>query len=272
MAIMPSDKPRYLLLTMLDEPEAIPRDDGPANLRLECGPEDGFIIERIAPMLDMSPRFENPRAAVPGRRPVPSLGHAVKLADLLEARTLARALPGDLAAREASSSPQTVGRSGRDRYSSPWPGAKADGLSFAAAAARSGAVAIVADRLPDTDPGAPVIVANASRRRHARGAGPCRGEAASWPAGNHRGGHRHQRPRRRSACSPASSGRRPVSRGEPRHHRLRHHKGATYGSLTTPDHVALQRTLEHLKAEGVTHLAMEASSHGLDQHGSMGSG
>jgi UDP-N-acetylmuramoyl-L-alanyl-D-glutamate--2,6-diaminopimelate ligase len=38
-----------------------------------------------------------------------------------------------------------------------------------------------------------------------------------------------------------------------------------YGSLTTPDPVALHRSLDELASEGVTHLAMEASSHGLDQ-------
>jgi UDP-N-acetylmuramoyl-L-alanyl-D-glutamate--2,6-diaminopimelate ligase len=39
-----------------------------------------------------------------------------------------------------------------------------------------------------------------------------------------------------------------------------------YGSLTTPDPVALHRSLDELTGEGVTHLAIEASSHGLDQH------
>ena len=43
-------------------------------------------------------------------------------------------------------------------------------------------------------------------------------------------------------------------------------KGETYGALTTPDPVALHRTLDALAGEGVTHLAIEASSHGLDQH------
>ncbi|MCJ8518423.1 UDP-N-acetylmuramoyl-L-alanyl-D-glutamate--2,6-diaminopimelate ligase [Pseudorhizobium tarimense] len=38
-----------------------------------------------------------------------------------------------------------------------------------------------------------------------------------------------------------------------------------YGSLTTPDPVALHALLAELAAEGVTHAAMEASSHGLDQ-------
>lgn len=41
--------------------------------------------------------------------------------------------------------------------------------------------------------------------------------------------------------------------------------GAAYGSLTTPDPVTLHATLDRLVGEGVTHLAMEASSHGLDQ-------
>lgn len=41
--------------------------------------------------------------------------------------------------------------------------------------------------------------------------------------------------------------------------------GAVYGSLTTPDPVTLHRMLDELAREGVTHLAMEASSHGLDQ-------
>ncbi len=42
--------------------------------------------------------------------------------------------------------------------------------------------------------------------------------------------------------------------------------GAVYGSLTTPDPITLHATLADLAREGVTHLAFEASSHGLDQH------
>ncbi|WP_159948622.1 UDP-N-acetylmuramoyl-L-alanyl-D-glutamate--2,6-diaminopimelate ligase [Rhizobium sp. 18065] len=38
-----------------------------------------------------------------------------------------------------------------------------------------------------------------------------------------------------------------------------------YGSLTTPDPIALHTLLGELADEGVTHAAMEASSHGLDQ-------
>jgi UDP-N-acetylmuramoyl-L-alanyl-D-glutamate--2,6-diaminopimelate ligase len=43
-------------------------------------------------------------------------------------------------------------------------------------------------------------------------------------------------------------------------------RGETHGSLTTPDPVALHRSLDTLAGEAVTHLAIEASSHGLDQY------
>jgi UDP-N-acetylmuramoyl-L-alanyl-D-glutamate--2,6-diaminopimelate ligase len=43
-------------------------------------------------------------------------------------------------------------------------------------------------------------------------------------------------------------------------------KRTVYGSLTTPDPISLHRTLDEIAGEGVTHLAFEASSHGLDQH------
>src|ERR1700712_2331942 len=43
-------------------------------------------------------------------------------------------------------------------------------------------------------------------------------------------------------------------------------KRTVYGSLTTPDPIALHKQLDEITGEGVTHLAFEASSHGLDQH------
>jgi UDP-N-acetylmuramoyl-L-alanyl-D-glutamate--2,6-diaminopimelate ligase len=46
-----------------------------------------------------------------------------------------------------------------------------------------------------------------------------------------------------------------------------HGPGVTrYGSLTTPDPVSLHADLAQLAKAGVTHLAVEASSHGLDQY------
>lgn len=40
---------------------------------------------------------------------------------------------------------------------------------------------------------------------------------------------------------------------------------ADYGALTTPDPVTLHETLDRLAQDGITHLAMEASSHGIEQ-------
>ncbi len=47
---------------------------------------------------------------------------------------------------------------------------------------------------------------------------------------------------------------------------LRTSVGDSEASLTTPDPVNLHRMLDRLAGEGVQHLAMEASSHGLDQY------
>ncbi len=41
--------------------------------------------------------------------------------------------------------------------------------------------------------------------------------------------------------------------------------GEQYGALTTPDPVELHRIVDRIAGEGITHLAIEASSHGLDQ-------
>ena len=43
-------------------------------------------------------------------------------------------------------------------------------------------------------------------------------------------------------------------------------KRTVYGSLTTPDPIALHRQLDEISRDGVTNLAFEASSHGLDQY------
>jgi UDP-N-acetylmuramoyl-L-alanyl-D-glutamate--2,6-diaminopimelate ligase len=43
-------------------------------------------------------------------------------------------------------------------------------------------------------------------------------------------------------------------------------RGESYGTLTTPDPVELHRSLDALAGDGVSHLAIEASSHGLDQY------
>lgn len=65
MAVMPADKPRYLLLTMLDEPEGVPETMGQRTSGWNAAPTSGYIIERIAPMLELTPRFEAPEKPFP---------------------------------------------------------------------------------------------------------------------------------------------------------------------------------------------------------------
>lgn len=189
----------------------------------------------------------------------------MKLGELLERHALAKALPPALAAAEASAITADSRKVMPGTVFFAMPGTKADGLSFAASAAKAGAVAIVADRVPADNPGAPVLLAKAE-------AGGTRAALALAAA-------------RLFPAQPAvtvaitgTSGKTSTSvfmrqlwagAGVPAASLgtigYVTHKGAKYGSLTTPDPVELHQTLQHLVAEGVTHLAMEASSHGLDQ-------
>jgi UDP-N-acetylmuramoyl-L-alanyl-D-glutamate--2,6-diaminopimelate ligase len=190
----------------------------------------------------------------------------VKLSELLDTKTLARALPDKLAGLAASAITADSRKVQRGSVFFAMPGAKADGLTFAAAAAKAGAVAIVADRAPAEDVGAPVIVAKAA-------AGGTRAALAMAAARLH-----PEQPGVTVAITGTSgktsvsvftrqlwakAGLAAASLGTIGYVT---HRGARYGSLTTPDPVELHETLAHLAAEGVTHLAMEASSHGLDQH------
>ncbi|MGD9767687.1 MAG: peptidoglycan D,D-transpeptidase FtsI family protein [Pseudolabrys sp.] len=61
-AILPSDDPRYLVLIMLDEPQALPETHGFITSGWNAVPTGGKVIERIAPLLDLQPRFDLPPA------------------------------------------------------------------------------------------------------------------------------------------------------------------------------------------------------------------
>lgn len=65
VAVMPSDKPRYLVMTMLDEPKGLPETHGYATSGWNAAPTTGRIIERIGPMLNIEPRFDNPLQPFP---------------------------------------------------------------------------------------------------------------------------------------------------------------------------------------------------------------
>jgi UDP-N-acetylmuramoyl-L-alanyl-D-glutamate--2,6-diaminopimelate ligase len=143
------------------------------------------------------------------------------------------------------------------------PGTKADGLQYTAAAIAAGAAAIVAERVPAETPEAVAFVrvpnarralALAAARLHPRQ--PATIAAVTGTSGKTSVAAFTRQIWQALGHSAASIG--TVGIASPR--------GETYGSLTTPDPVDLHRTLDALAGDGVTHLAMEASSHGLDQH------
>jgi cell division protein FtsI (penicillin-binding protein 3) len=62
MAVLPADKPRYLLLIMLDEPQAIAETHGFATSGWNAVPVAAKVIERVAPLLGIEPRYDLPPA------------------------------------------------------------------------------------------------------------------------------------------------------------------------------------------------------------------
>jgi cell division protein FtsI (penicillin-binding protein 3) len=65
MAIAPSDKPRYLFMTLYDEPQGLTETHGYATSGWNASPTTGRIIERVAPLLGLPPRFEAPDRPFP---------------------------------------------------------------------------------------------------------------------------------------------------------------------------------------------------------------
>ncbi|HET9715455.1 MAG TPA: UDP-N-acetylmuramoyl-L-alanyl-D-glutamate--2,6-diaminopimelate ligase [Pseudolabrys sp.] len=143
------------------------------------------------------------------------------------------------------------------------PGVKADGVQFATQAVRAGAVAVAGEHRPQDLPENVEFIRVANARR-----------TLSLAAGNF---FRHQ-PDTIVAVT-GTSGKTSVAAFTRQIWNALGFASASigtigivspksehYGALTTPDPVDLHRALDELSREGVTHLALEASSHGLDQH------
>ncbi|MGO4705646.1 peptidoglycan D,D-transpeptidase FtsI family protein [Microvirga sp. 2MCAF38] len=64
-AILPADKPKYIFLTIVDEPQALKETYGFSTAGWNAGPITGNIIERVAPLLGVQPRFEPPQQPFP---------------------------------------------------------------------------------------------------------------------------------------------------------------------------------------------------------------
>jgi UDP-N-acetylmuramoyl-L-alanyl-D-glutamate--2,6-diaminopimelate ligase len=140
-------------------------------------------------------------------------------------------------------------------------GAKTDGARFTAAAIAAGAVAVAGDHAPDGALAVPFVSLRNPRRALALAA------ARFYP-----------RQPQTIAAVTGTSGKTSVAAFTRQIWQRLGHASASigtiglvtpsrsvYGSLTTPDPIALHRSLDEIAGEGVTHLALEASSHGLDQ-------
>jgi len=143
-------------------------------------------------------------------------------------------------------------------------GGKIDGLRFVAPAVAAGAVAVVAERLPDAPlpEGVAFVRVGNARRALALAA------AKFYP-----------RQPQIIAAVTGTSGKTSVAAFTRQIWTTLGHRAASigtigvvsprgeiYGSLTTPDPVLLHQSIDQLAGDGVTHLAIEASSHGLDQY------
>jgi UDP-N-acetylmuramoyl-L-alanyl-D-glutamate--2,6-diaminopimelate ligase len=141
------------------------------------------------------------------------------------------------------------------------PGLRTHGDAFAAEARRRGAAAMVSDRAPQADPGMPVVVVDDVRAAYARAAAtqfaPLPETVVGVTGTNGKS----------SIVSFvrqiwAASGIKAASVGTVG---IETEAGLIPGELTTPDALSLARELARLRAGGIDHVAMEASSQGLDQ-------
>ncbi|WP_112662587.1 peptidoglycan D,D-transpeptidase FtsI family protein [Microvirga flavescens] len=64
-AVLPADKPKYIFLTIMDEPRAVEGTYGFSTAGWNAGPVTGNVIERLAPLLGVVPRFEPPQQPFP---------------------------------------------------------------------------------------------------------------------------------------------------------------------------------------------------------------
>ncbi|QOZ27584.1 UDP-N-acetylmuramoyl-L-alanyl-D-glutamate--2,6-diaminopimelate ligase [Bradyrhizobium sp. CCBAU 51753] len=141
-------------------------------------------------------------------------------------------------------------------------GSRTDGARFIDAAIAAGAVAIASDHLPQGHARVPFVITPNARRALALAAArffsrqPATIAAVTGTSGKTSVAAFTRQIWQRLGHSSASIG----TIG------LVSDKRTVYGSLTTPDPIALHRQLDEIAADGVTYLAFEASSHGLDQY------
>ncbi len=65
MAVVPADKPRYLFMTVMDEPKGLKEDGGWDTAAYNSGYVTGRLIERVTPLLGLAPRLNLPTEPFP---------------------------------------------------------------------------------------------------------------------------------------------------------------------------------------------------------------
>lgn len=142
------------------------------------------------------------------------------------------------------------------------PGQKVHGNEFVADAVHRGALAVVTDTAPAGDPGVPVIVVTDARASYARAASRVfepQPEITVGVTGTNGKTSVASFVRQiwdHAGLPGASIGTLGVQTAT----------RTIDGALTTPDSRTLHQAMRALKAQGIDHVALEASSHGLDQH------
>jgi UDP-N-acetylmuramoyl-L-alanyl-D-glutamate--2,6-diaminopimelate ligase len=141
------------------------------------------------------------------------------------------------------------------------PGTKTHGDAFAEQAKANGAKAMVTDRAPTNDLGIPVVVVEDVRRAYAQAAArqfaPQPETVVGVTGTNGKSSIVSFVRQIWSSCGMAAASVGTVG--------IETAEGLIPGELTTPDALSLHRDLARLKASGIDHVAMEASSQGLDQ-------
>ncbi len=141
-------------------------------------------------------------------------------------------------------------------------GVKTDGAKFVAQAIEAGAVAVAGDHLPSDETRVPLLRVANPRRALALAAArfyprqPATIAAVTGTSGKTSVAAFTRQIWERQGLASASIG--TIGLVTPQR--------TVYGSLTTPDPIALHRMIDEISGEGISHLALEASSHGLDQH------
>ncbi len=141
------------------------------------------------------------------------------------------------------------------------PGLHTHGDAFAAQARANGAKVMVTDREPQDDPGFPVIIVDDVRRAFAMAAArqfaPQPETIVGVTGTNGKSSIVSFVRQIWTACGIEAASLGTVG--------IETSRGLTAGELTTPDALSLHRDLNRLQSEGIGHVAIEASSQGLDQ-------